>query len=193
MDKGQKFISIIFKNSPKDSLVDMLVDFLKGLLGNYISYQFEDNFLTVIFNCDAKVDFEEIINGLNNDFYITTSLFESGVLYEKIDLNEYICHIKNQSKKILDSNLIYIDEKTLVKLNLDGEIVRKNIFKSFYDDFEMLEVVKKYLDCNMNITQAANMLYMHRNTVMNKIDKFIAVTGYDIKKFRNAFIIYKYL
>ena len=57
----------------------------------------------------------------------------------------------------------------------------------------MLEVVKKYLDCNMNISQAANSLYMHRNTVMNKIDKFIDVTGYDIKKFRNAFIIYKYL
>jgi DNA-binding protein Fis len=193
MDKGQKFISIIFKNTPKDSLVDMLVDFLKGLLGNYISYQYSDNFLTVIFNCDAKVDFEEIINGLNNDFYITTSLFESGILYSKIDINEYIEHIKNQRKNILDSNLIYVDEKTLVKLNLDGEIVKRNIFKSFYEDIEMLEVVKKYLDCNMNITQAANMLYMHRNTVMNKIDKFITVTGYDIKKFRNAFIIYKYL
>ena len=35
-------------------------------------------------------DFEEIINGLNNDFYITTSLYESGVLYEKIDINSLV-------------------------------------------------------------------------------------------------------
>lgn len=193
MSRSKKFISIIFKNSPKDSLIDMLVDFLKGLLGNHIEHQYSDNFLSVIFDCDSKVDFEEIINGLNNDFYITTSLYESGVLYEKIDINEYIAHIKSQSKKILDSNMIYIDEKCLVKLNLDGEIVRQNIFKPFHNDLEMLEVVKKYLDCNMNISQAANSLYMHRNTVMNKIDKFISVTGYDIKKFSNAFIIYKYL
>lgn len=193
MGKSKKFISIIFKNTPKDYLVDMFVDFLKGLLGNYISYQYTDNFLTVIFDCDAKVDFEEIINGLNNDFYITTSLFESGIIYEEISIDEYISHIKSCSKSILDSNLIYVDEKILVKLNLDSEVVERNIFKSFYNDFEMLEVVKKYLDCNMNISQAANSLYMHRNTVMNKIDKFIDVTGYDIKKFRNAFIIYKYL
>ena len=140
MGKSKKFISIIFKNTPKDYLVDMFVDFLKGLLGNYISYQYTDNFLTVIFDCDAKVDFEEIINGLNNDFYITTSLFESGIIYEEISIDEYISHIKSCSKSILDSNLIYVDEKILVKLNLDSEVVERNIFKSFYNDFEMLEV-----------------------------------------------------
>ena len=193
MARGKKFISIVFKNMPKDSLVDMMVDFLKGLLGNHISYEYEEGFLTVVFDSDSKVDFEEIINGLNNDFYITTALFESGILYEEIDVKEYISHIKSQSKKILESNLIYVDEKALVKLNMEAEVVWKNIFKSFYNDLDMLEVVKKYLDCNMNISQAANMLYMHRNTVMNKIDKFIAITGYDIKKFSNAFIIYKYL
>lgn len=193
MSKGQKFISIIFKSSPKESVIDMLVDFLKGLLGNYIEYRYDENILTVFFNCETTVDFEEIINGLNNDFYITTSLFESGILYSKLNREEYVLHIKNVSKQILESNLIYIDEKSLVKLNLEGEIVKKNIFKSFYNDLPMLEVVEKYLDCNMNISQAANMLYMHRNTVMNKIDKFISVTGYDIKKFSNAFIIYKIL
>ena len=71
-----------------------------------------------------------------------------------------------------------------------SNIIVKNILKEYYEDYQMKEVIKTYLDCNMNISQAANKLYMHRNTVMNKIDKFITNTGYDIKKFKNAFIIY---
>ena len=169
MVRGKKFISIIFKNKPKDSLVSMLTDFLKGLLGNHITCDYSDNFLSVIFDAETALDFEEI------------------------NVLDYISHIKDKSKNILETNLIYVDDKTLVKLNLEAEVGERNIFKSFYDDLDMLDVVKKYLDCNMNISQAANMLYMHRNTVMNKIDKFIAVTGYDIKKFSNAFIIYKFL
>jgi hypothetical protein len=193
MKKDKKFISIIFKNKPKDSIILMLVDFLKGLLGNYIEPICHDRVLSVVFESESNVDFDEIINGLNNDFYITTSLFESGVLYEKINTTEYIDYIFSIKEKILESNLMYLNEASLVKLNLHNELIEQNIFKSYYNDLDMLEVVKKYLDCNMNISQAANMLYMHRNTVMNKIDKFIAVTGYDIKKFSNAFIIYRFL
>ena len=62
-----------------------------------------------------------------------------------------------------------------------------------YNDYEMKTIVKTYLECNMNISKASNVLYMHRNTLMYKIDNFINETGFDIKKFKDAYIIYHIL
>lgn len=188
--KKEKFISIIFKNSPKESVLNLLNDFLKGLLGNYINPVYKDTVLTVFFDADVKIDFEEIIQSLSEDFYTKAALFESGVLYNGIDRNEYVSYIIENKNKLLETNKLFISEADLIKIKLVAPIVIKNILKEFYDDYQMKEVIKAYLDSNMNITQAANKLYMHRNTVMNKIDKFIQNTGYDIKKFKNAFIMY---
>ena len=188
--KKEKFISIIFKNSPKESLINMLNDFLKGLLGNYINPSYEDSVLTVFFDDAQEIDFEEIIQSLNEDFYLSATLFESGLLYSGIDKTEYSNFIFNNKTKLLSCNRMFVSEAELIKLGLVSPIVIKNILKEFYEDYQMKEVIKTYLNSNMNISKAANKLYMHRNTVMNKIDKFIKNTGYDIKEFKNAFIIY---
>lgn len=186
----EKFISIIFKSNPKESLILMLNDFLRGLIGNYINPIYKDSVLTVFFDADCKIDFEEIIQSLNEDFYVTATLFESGKLYDGINKNEYASYVFDNKNKLLETNKLYITEAELIKHKIISSVVIKNILKEYYDDYQMKNVIKTYLDCNMNISQAANKLYMHRNTVMNKIDKFILNTGYDIKKFKNAFIIY---
>lgn len=188
--KNQKFISILFKDSPKESLINTLIDFLKGLIGNYILPIYKDAVLTVCFDASCDVVFEEIIQSLNEDFYLTATLFESGILYNNINKDEYISLIINNKHKLLECNKLYISEADLIILKFTTPLVVANILKEFNDDYQMKNVIKAYLECDMNISQAANKLYMHRNTVMNKIDKFIRNTGYDIKKFKNAFIIY---
>ena len=186
----EKFISIIFKSTPKDSVINMLGDFFKGLIGNYINPIYKDSVLTVFFDAACDIDFEEIIQSLNEDFYLTAILFESGTLFSGTNKNEYLTYILENKNKLLETNKLYIAEADLVKFKIISNIVIKNILKEYYEDYQMKNVIKTYLDCNMNISQAASKLYMHRNTVMNKIDKFILNTGYDIKKFKNAFIIY---
>ena len=188
--KKEKFISIIFKPEPKESNVMMLIDFLKGLIGNYINPVFKDRVLTVFFDAACDLSFEEIILSLNEDFYITSLLFESGELYSNIDKEEYLKLILDNSDALLATNKHYLREADLIKNRIYNEIVVKNILKNYFEDFEMKNIVKTYLECNMNISKASNVLYMHRNTLMYKIDNFISVTGYDIKKFQDAFIIY---
>ena len=157
---------------------------------NYINPIFNETVLTVFFDADCEVEFEEIIQTLNEDFYMNATLFESGRLYSGIDKEEYSKFICENRSKLLEINKLYLSESDLIKHKVISNIVVKNILKEYYDDYQMKNVIKTYLDCNMNISQAANKLFMHRNTVMNKIDKFILNTGYDIKKFQNAFVIY---
>ena len=57
-------------------------------------------------------------------------------------------------------------------------------------DAELLAVVKCYLENGFNVTTGAKIMHMHRNTFMNKLDRFIEATGLDVKNFDEAAIAY---
>lgn len=46
------------------------------------------------------------------------------------------------------------------------------------------EVVNAVVDANMDISKAARLLYVHRNTLVYRIGKIKAATGYDCTDFR---------
>jgi hypothetical protein len=60
----------------------------------------------------------------------------------------------------------------------------------FLIDSELLAVVKCYLENGFNVTTGAKVMHMHRNTFMNKLDRFIDITGLDVKNFDEAAIAY---
>nr|WP_246208730.1 sugar diacid recognition domain-containing protein [Anaerotalea alkaliphila] len=58
-----------------------------------------------------------------------------------------------------------------------GEYLEKygDIFKSYHEDkntSELIEIIKTYFECNMNIGETAQALYVHRNTVGYRLNKF---------------------
>jgi DNA-binding PucR family transcriptional regulator len=58
------------------------------------------------------------------------------------------------------------------------------------DDGDLLETIKVYLECNLNVSLAAKKLYMHRNSLQYRIEKFIDRTHLDIKHFTGAVSAY---
>jgi DNA-binding PucR family transcriptional regulator len=57
-------------------------------------------------------------------------------------------------------------------------------------DTELIKTVKTYIECNSNATYAAKQLYIHRNSLQYRIDKFSERTGLDIRNFRHALTAY---
>ncbi len=80
-------------------------------------------------------------------------------------------------------------------LNVLSEPETKNVFA----DAEMLETATEFLKSNLNVSEASRNLFMHRNTLMYRLDKIERATGLDIRKFRDAMtfrlitILYKLL
>ena len=58
--------------------------------------------------------------------------------------------------------------------------------KSVFADPEMLETATEFLKANLNVSEASRNLYMHRNTLMYRLDKIEKATGLDIRKFQDA-------
>jgi hypothetical protein len=66
----------------------------------------------------------------------------------------------------------------------------QNAVSEVAQDDELLKTVKMYFDCNLNVSLTSKKLYMHRNSLQYRIDKFIEKTGIDIKHFQGAVAAY---
>jgi carbohydrate diacid regulator len=53
-------------------------------------------------------------------------------------------------------------------------------------DEETLKTIQVVLECNLNMAEAARRLYIHRNTLMYRLDKVFSLTGLDLRNFKDA-------
>lgn len=79
--------------------------------------------------------------------------------------------------------LIYQLPVNLCKLFV-SEIFGEDIPREIDD--ELLMTVNKFFENNLNVSETARQLYIHRNTLNNRIEKLAATTGLDIRVFDDA-------
>ncbi|MBR2903985.1 MAG: helix-turn-helix domain-containing protein [Clostridia bacterium] len=58
--------------------------------------------------------------------------------------------------------------------------------KEIFDDEEMVETAKEFLRNNLNVSEAARSMYLHRNTLTYRLDKIERATGLNIRIFSHA-------
>jgi carbohydrate diacid regulator len=59
-------------------------------------------------------------------------------------------------------------------------------FSEVFEDSELMTTFDAFLNNGMNISETARILYMHRNTLMYRLNKLRDITGLDIKMFDDA-------
>ena len=81
--------------------------------------------------------------------------------------------------------LIYQLPTTLCKLFLK-EVFKDGSFESL--DQETLNTIQKFFENNLNVSETSRQLYVHRNTLVYRLDKIEKHTGLDLRKFDDAII-----
>ena len=58
------------------------------------------------------------------------------------------------------------------------------------DDFdeETLTTINKFFENNLNVSETSRQLYIHRNTLVYRLDKLQKMTGLDLRNFDDAII-----
>ncbi len=56
-------------------------------------------------------------------------------------------------------------------------------------DQELLSAAGAYLRCGCNSNYASEVLFVHRNTFRNRLDRFVEVTNLDIRDYHNALLL----
>ncbi|MCR5705316.1 MAG: helix-turn-helix domain-containing protein [Acholeplasmatales bacterium] len=165
-----------------------LNDFFIGLLGNNIKIEDNNGLLTIYHSYENTDDIYDTLAGLTQEYDQNVYAYIS-----RKDFNEDNYNII--SNYFIETDLktnLYKEHELLMELVLEGkrEGLDHIALGSFYQTPSMIETLKAFLENDMNTSKTANAIYMHRNTLINKLDRFVSQTGYDIKKFSDAFIIY---
>ncbi len=58
--------------------------------------------------------------------------------------------------------------------------------KALFDDDEMVQTAEAFFENDLNVSEAAREMYMHRNTLMYRLDKIQKATKLNIKNFSDA-------
>ncbi|MCQ6280686.1 CdaR family transcriptional regulator [Bacillus sp. EB600] len=74
------------------------------------------------------------------------------------------------------------------------KLLKQKLNKAFVDvfqeDSEMFSTIKAFLENNLNASLTAKKLYVHRNTLQYRVDKFTEKTGIQLKDFYSAFTVF---
>lgn len=56
-------------------------------------------------------------------------------------------------------------------------------------ELELLTTLNRFFDLDCNVSETAKDLYIHRNTLLYRLDKFKQETGFDVRTFRDAVLV----
>lgn len=172
-----------------------IIDILKEVVGEceIINY---DSYNVIFYFTNVDIDFKNLIKTINDDFYSDAHLFESGKIsfFDGSEFDKIIKIYKNAHlyKYIYSSNrqlLSYLinNNKSLAK-NLAPILLNKML-----KDESLLMLANTMFECDLNISLTAKNTYMHRNTVNYKLEQIENETGLDIRRFKDAIIMYEFL
>jgi carbohydrate diacid regulator len=99
-------------------------------------------------------------------------------------------------EKLGIGRLIYQLPTTLCKMFL-SEVFRRNPIESL--DAETLYTINKFFENNLNVSETSRKLFVHRNTLVYRLEKIKKITGLDLREldhtivFKVALMVKKYL
>lgn len=111
--------------------------------------------------------------------------------YKEANIAIEVGRVFDDDKKIINyenlglGRLIYQLPTTLCELFL-SEIFKKDSIDSL--DQETLFTIQKFFENNLNVSETSRQLYVHRNTLVYRLDKVQKITGLDLRVFDHAIV-----
>ena len=201
----RRVILIIETKHEKDSSV---LDSVRGFLGNrtrdFVTAVDEKNIIVVkeVEAGDGHAELDKVAQNLR------TLLAEEGEEEALIAYGTVVNDIKEVSKSYkeaklaLDVGKIFFGERNVIAYSTLGigrliyqlpiplcKMFIREIFEGKSpDDFdeETLVTINKFFENNLNVSETSRQLYIHRNTLVYRLDKLQKSTGLDLRVFEDA-------
>ncbi len=165
----------------------------------------EENGVILVHTLEEEEQDEDIHNiaCMLKDLMDTEVMLKSRVSYGTVveELRELSKSYK-EARMALDVGKIFYSEETIHSYDSlgIGRLIYQlpaNLCKLFIDeiyggslpkevDEEILHTAAVFLDNNLNVSETARQLYIHRNTLVYRIEKLKSATGLDVRNFDDA-------
>ena len=189
----------------KDGLV---TEILKGMFssqgGDYITAVDESSVILIKsleqdMNYDSLVELAEtIVSMMNAEAMLNVKVAFGTIVQELKDVSKSY----KEAKMALDVGKIFYAEKDVVAYSAlgIGRLIYQlpiNLCRIFIDeifganvpldlDEETLTTINKFFENNLNVSETSRQLFVHRNTLVYRIEKIQKSTGLDLRNFDDA-------
>ena len=184
------------------------MEFLKSMYsaqsGDYVT-AVDENTLIVIKQVEAKDSYAEvaevaetIVAMMNTEAMINVRVAYGTIVEELKDVSKSY----KEAKMALDVGKIFYAEKTVTAYSTlgIGRLIYQlpiNLCEMFIEeifggkvpeelDEETLTTINTFLENNLNVSETSRQLYVHRNTLLYRLEKLEKYTGLDIRIFDDA-------
>ena len=184
------------------------IDYLKGMFmeqaGDYVT-SVDENIQIVIKQLEPGDDYaqiaeiaESVVSMMNTEAMLRCRLASGTIVQELKDVSKSY----KEAKMALDVGKIFYEEKMIVSYQSlgIGRLIYQlppNLCKIFIEeifegdvpqelDEETLITIDTFLDNNLNVSETSRQLYVHRNTLLYRLEKLEKLTGLDIRIFDDA-------
>lgn len=142
-------------------------------------------------------NFSEVIQSLDQDFNLLTL----GMIGQTANVNPQTKEVFEYEKKIFQS---FINTQQINGITMLSDLLIHNIGAEFkkssaqvptllnflYEEKEIQQLIYTLFQNDGNLSQTANALYLHRNTLSYRIDQFHQKTGFDLTYLPDLIICY---
>ena len=199
---------VVFVVEPKKQKDNTAFEIVKGLYASgdkdFVT-SVDEGHIILIKALDRVDDYEEVNNIAKSivDMLSTEALVDARVAYGTIvyELKDVSTSYK-EAHVALDVGRIFYPEKTVLAYNELGigrlihqlptslcEMFLQEVFQGTaveHFDNDTLVTVNAFFENNLNISETARKMYLHRNTLGYRLEKIMKTTGLDVKKFDDA-------
>ena len=152
-------------------------------------------------NCDMR-EMEkiarQIADTLNTEFFVkvsigigtaVTNIKDLAASYKEAQVAIEVGKVFDTEKNIVSyenlgiGRLIYQLPTTLCEMFMQ-EVFKKGSLESL--DHETLTTIQSFFENNLNVSETARKLFVHRNTLVYRLEKIRKLTGLDLREFEHA-------
>lgn len=174
----------VLKNTFEDK--EIPIHMLKALVGNRLEIEERRECLIFWYSYDKPEDIDTLFLSLGNEFMVDITGYTS--VYpeqrQKQELSIALDLIENLPAGMycLKTALLHAKQIDRKKMILDFILESSGIDYAF---------IRGFAENNLNVSQASKAMYIHRNTMNYKLDKLKELSGFDLRSFLDAYVLYQ--
>ena len=198
-------VFVIELSAVKDpTVLEMVKELVNVQAGDHVSTVDEDHIVVI-----KALREDETYADMESNARMFVDMFNSEAMTNvRVAIGTIVNDIKGVSKSYKEANMaldvgkIFYAEKVVIAYNTlgIGRLIYQlpiNLCEMFIDevfggelseeiDDEILGTINKFLDNSLNVSETSRQLYIHRNTLVYRIEKLERATGMDVRNFDDA-------
>ncbi|MBR6071800.1 MAG: helix-turn-helix domain-containing protein [Acholeplasmatales bacterium] len=165
---------------------DTVKDVIQSLVGNNIKTVNKNNNIVIYHSYNDEEEIRRMLLALEVELMTNMYAYLSNDssddrLDEELEIGlkllEFIPHgVFNLKEALLHANNVKGKDKIL-------SFILK--YTGISEDF-----IRDFAKCDLNVSKASKEMFIHRNTMIYKLDKLKEISGFDLRCFKDAYILY---